>query len=39
METALLVGSAARFCVFELKQGQLLIPLCRDKCIFLAKMS
>lgn len=31
METALCVGSAAQLCVFELKQGQLLISLRTDE--------
>lgn len=39
METALLVSSAAQLCALELKQGELSIPLCTDKCIFLEEMS
>lgn len=38
METALLVRSAQLY-MLEFQLGELLIPLCTDKCIFLAKMS
>lgn len=36
-ETALFVSTAAQLYVLELKQGQLLIHLCTDKYIFVAK--